>query len=153
MKPFTVPRLLVLTLLSFFTTTFHIYAQTTWTGTVSTAWNTAANWSAGVPNSADDVTIPNVANDPVITTSSAVAKSVSLQTGGLLTVGAAGVLSINASSIVAFTNQGTVNNNGTINIGNTADIATHGLGNSGTFNNNSGAKLNIDRVPLVDQIA
>ena len=31
-------------------------------------WNTAANWSTNsVPTSSDDVIIPNVTNDPIIT--------------------------------------------------------------------------------------
>ena len=38
-----------------------------WTGTTSTDWNVATNWSDGaVPTSSDDVIIPNVTNKPII---------------------------------------------------------------------------------------
>ena len=37
------------------------FSQTTWNGSSSTDWNTAANWSTNsVPTSSDDVIIPNV---------------------------------------------------------------------------------------------
>lgn len=39
-------------------------AQTTWTGAVSRDWNVAANWTAGVPDDLDDVTVPAVGNLP-----------------------------------------------------------------------------------------
>lgn len=46
-----------------------ITAQT-WTGATSSDWNTASNWSGGVPGSNSTPTIPgNVPNQPVITTS------------------------------------------------------------------------------------
>jgi hypothetical protein len=39
----------------------------TWTGDESSAWNTPANWCLGsVPEPETDVTIPDVANDPII---------------------------------------------------------------------------------------
>ncbi len=37
-----------------------------WNGSVSSEWHEAANWSAGVPDPNSEVTIPDVANDPVI---------------------------------------------------------------------------------------
>ena len=48
----------------------------TWTGATGTDWNTDGNWNpSGVPMGTDDVTIPDVANDPVISgTTAAVAK-------------------------------------------------------------------------------
>jgi hypothetical protein len=40
----------------------------TWTGATSTAWNEPTNWSSGlVPVATTDVTIPAVANQPVVT--------------------------------------------------------------------------------------
>ena len=39
-------------------------AQTVWTGAVSRDWNLAANWTAGVPDDTDDVTVPVVVNLP-----------------------------------------------------------------------------------------
>lgn len=119
-------------------------AQTTWTGSVSTAWNTAGNWTAGVPDATDDVTIPIGVNNPVISVAGAVAKSVTLQT--TLTIDAAGTLTINAATGRGIDNQGTVQNNGTITIGNTGSGGTYGIYNSGSFNNNTGAQIYIDQV-------
>ena len=45
--------------------TANAFAQTTWNGLVDTDWNTVGNWSAGVPDPTDDVTIPNAGNKPV----------------------------------------------------------------------------------------
>ena len=52
------------------------YGQTnTWTGTTSTAWDTATNWSLNlVPITAHDVVIPNVTNKPTISVAGAVCK-------------------------------------------------------------------------------
>jgi hypothetical protein len=41
-----------------------------WTGTTSTDWNTASNWGEGaVPDASTDVIIPNIANLPIISSS------------------------------------------------------------------------------------
>ncbi|MES2776942.1 MAG: hypothetical protein V4722_22385 [Bacteroidota bacterium] len=138
-------RLLLLSITLMLGTAKQLYGQTNWTGAVSTAWNTAGNWSAGVPDAADDVTIGNVTNDPVISVANAVAKSVTVQTSGLLTISAAGSLTINGATTQGFLNRGTVQNNGTINIGNTSAVGTYGLNNETTFNNNIDAQLNINR--------
>ncbi|MBO7233672.1 MAG: T9SS type A sorting domain-containing protein [Paludibacteraceae bacterium] len=47
-------------------------AQTTWTGKVSSDWNNAGNWTAGVPNTSTDVIIPaNCTTYPVLTSGNA----------------------------------------------------------------------------------
>ena len=62
------------------------FSQTTWNGSSSTDWNTAANWSTNsVPTSSDDVIIPNVTNDPIITSSSDICQNLTIQSGGVLT--------------------------------------------------------------------
>jgi hypothetical protein len=38
---------------------------TTWTGAISTDWNIAGNWSAGVPGSGDSVVIAPASRMPV----------------------------------------------------------------------------------------
>jgi hypothetical protein len=121
-----------------------LYAQTTWTGSLGADWNTGGNWSAGVPDATDDVTIPNVTNDPLISIAGAVAKSVTVQAGGLLTINAAGTLTINGALTQGFLNQGTVQNSGIIIIGNISSIGTDGIRNEGTINN-TGGQINIDR--------
>ncbi len=56
----------------------------TWTGCVSTDWAVPGNWADGsVPTTNDNVTIPNVVNDPVIMGgTAALARSVLVQAGG-----------------------------------------------------------------------
>ncbi|MBI5914438.1 MAG: hypothetical protein HY842_03615 [Bacteroidetes bacterium] len=126
----------------------NLSTQTTWTGSSGTDWATASNWSAGVPDAADDVTINDVTNDPTLSTAGAVAKSVTVNGGGVLTITAAGVLGINgATGEQGLRNNsgGTVTNSGTITIGATASNGTFGILSYGTFNNNSGGFINIDR--------
>ncbi len=123
----------------------------TWTGAINTNWNQACNWSpASVPAVGNDVVIPNTTNDPIIGASAnAVAKSVEVQSGALLTIAANGTLTVNGSRTVAsiaaaFHNIGTTENNGIISIGTTTASGTNGLLNKGNFNNNAAAELRID---------
>ncbi|MBL0025271.1 MAG: hypothetical protein IPO98_09815 [Saprospiraceae bacterium] len=128
-----------------------MYAQTTWTGTNGASWTDPGNWSAGVPDAADDVTIPDVANDPVIAgTTSALAKSVEVQSGAILTIGATASLTVNGSKLIsglttAFYNNGTVENNGQLILGNISILGDIGIRNESIFNNNAGAEISIDR--------
>jgi hypothetical protein len=56
--------------------------QITWTGSVSSNWHTPANWSPSVvPDSLSDVFIPNVTNDPVISTADAYSRSLTITNG------------------------------------------------------------------------
>ncbi|MEO1257372.1 MAG: T9SS type A sorting domain-containing protein [Bacteroidota bacterium] len=124
-----------------------IAANITWTGTTDTDWNTASNWSpAQVPTSSDIVTIPNVTNDPIISANDAEAISVTVNSGAVLTITAAGVLSLDGTeNILLYLNAGTVENSGIINIGQTANGGNNGIWNGGgTFNNNAGGVINID---------
>ncbi|MDD3664551.1 MAG: choice-of-anchor D domain-containing protein [Bacteroidales bacterium] len=57
-------------------------SATTWTGSASTDWNTAANWSNGVPGANTEVTIPgNTSTFPTLTTAASV-KQLILQNNG-----------------------------------------------------------------------
>src|SRR5882672_2052357 len=61
-------------------------AQNTWTGSTSTDWSTGTNWSTGlVPSASDNVVIAATANQPEISTA-AVAKTVEVQNGAILTI-------------------------------------------------------------------
>ena len=101
----------------------------TWTGTINTDWNTSVNWSPiGVPTSTQSVSIPNVANDPVIASGiNALACSILVQNGGVLTVNSANNLTVtNAVSVVA---------GGTFNVKNTANLVQiNNVTNSGDIN-------------------
>ena len=50
-------KLKKLVVLLVFTVPFGALAQTSWKGTTSTSWSTAANWTAGIPTSALDAII------------------------------------------------------------------------------------------------
>jgi hypothetical protein len=77
---------------------FHSDGQKTWTGAVSTNWFVAGNWSPSiVPKSTEDVIINNAANFASINSTSAVARSVYVSSGGVLKIQTLGVLSINGA--------------------------------------------------------
>ncbi|MRS65929.1 T9SS type A sorting domain-containing protein [Larkinella terrae] len=128
-------------------------AQTTWTGASSTAWNDPGNWSAGVPDATDDVIIPDVTNDPVVSTTDAVGKSVHIEPNGLLTINASGKLTINGSAMytapfdftAGLNNQGTVDNSGNLTLGETASVGMFAIINQGGFTNKTGGQIHIDR--------
>jgi hypothetical protein len=132
-------------------TTTTLFSQTrTWTGSSGTDWNNPNNWSfpPAVPNSLSDVIIPNVANNPVISSLNAVAASVIIQPGGELTIASSGQLTVNSplwggTAEVAIYNEGVLTNNGII----YSDAVTmdDGIMNLGTLNNNTGATITVDR--------
>lgn len=95
-----------------------------WTGTTSTDWNTTTNWSSGtVPGSTDNVTIPNVTNDPVISGAFTI-NNVDLASGATLTVANGGSLTLNG----ALTNAGaiTIQSGGSFLQGGSSSIAGAG---------------------------
>jgi PKD repeat protein len=60
-------------------------APKVWNGSAGDDWHTAGNWTpSGVPTSADDVTIPDVANDPIISSGDAAAKGLIVDVGAVL---------------------------------------------------------------------
>lgn len=60
-------------------------ASTTWTGSVSTDWDSAGNWNNGIPGTATVVTIPNVTRKPSKTGNISI-KSLVIQGGSSLTL-------------------------------------------------------------------
>jgi hypothetical protein len=127
-------------------------AQTTWTGSVGTNWTNQANWSAGVPDASDDVTISAAPNNPNIrSTAIAFVKSLEVQSGAILTIEKGASLTANGtkfygvSTSICFSNEGTVENNGLIILGNISNIGQFGLYNSANFTNKSDGEIKIDR--------
>ena len=110
-----------------------------WRGCTSTAWNRGSNWHlAAVPKVTDDVTIPDATINPVISALNAVAKSVTVETGGGLTIQATGGLTIYGSAVQGILNKGTVTNNGLIKIGLSPSMYDYGIRNEGIFTHNAG---------------
>ena len=98
----------------------------TWTGATSSDWNTASNWSTGsVPAGIDDVEIPNVANDPVVSTNATI-NDVTLESGATLVVASGGTLTL----------DGTLDNSGAVTIQNGGSFlqgASSSITGSGNF--------------------
>ncbi len=139
---FLAGRFLLLSMLLL--TTSSLFSQTTWTGTVSTDWNTAGNWSAGLPDADDHVSIPLRTNNPVISMAGAIARSMTISTGGILTIQLAGTLAVD-NGAQGISNSGTVQNSGTITTGAASGTSAYGIRNDAVFNNNPGGQINIDR--------
>lgn len=116
-----------------------------WSGSISSDWNVAGNWSAGVPDATNFIIIPDVTNDPNINNSVAI-QGLKIETGGLLNIESTGTLTINGSQTgQGILNQGTIQNNGILNVGSTTSTGPIGIRNEGTINNNSGGTVNVDR--------
>ncbi|WP_157957227.1 beta strand repeat-containing protein [Winogradskyella tangerina] len=135
-------------------------AQTTWTGAVSTDWFVPGNWSDGIPDANDDVTISTSANNPVIATTTAVANSILVESGTTLTIDASGTLNVDllSSAVTNFPVRvfGTMNNSGTVTIGAATSAGDRGLVigqvspvEPGIFNNLTGAVLQIDNFSFI----
>ncbi|MEL7250999.1 MAG: T9SS type A sorting domain-containing protein, partial [Bacteroidota bacterium] len=107
-------------------------ADVTWTGAVSSDWDDAGNWDIRVPTACDHVVIPDTNNDPIILEgTSAVAKSVEIASGAVLTLNAGSSLTIDGADANGISNNGVINNSGTITIDNT--------GSNAYYSNNNGA--------------
>lgn len=155
----------------------NIIAQTkAWNGSVSTDWYNASNWTLsngatmGAPTANDEVIINNRTRQPLITSGSAVARSISMNASTTLGVSAGVTLTvINPANVgitmanAVLTNAGTIvakNNNPTYvnaqsafnlttgtTVNNTGSIAIDGNTNEGirisegTFNNLSGGTV------------
>ncbi len=131
----------------------HAFSQTIWTGNESPVWDNAANWSAGIPDTDDDVTIPDVTTAPVIGNEvAAEARSVQVQAGASLTIAQGGSLTItNAFNYdspfefsAGFNNLGTVQNNGRLTLGSESGVGTYGVINQGVFTNRMYGQIRID---------
>jgi hypothetical protein len=78
---------------------FTFTANLTWTGATSTDWNTSTNWSTNaVPTASDNVTIPDVTNDPVAASGvGASCNNLTVENNALLTVQSGGSLITNGT--------------------------------------------------------
>ena len=84
-----------------------------WTGSSSTVWSTASNWSTGsVPGSSDAVIIADVTNDPVLDASDQVGP-ITIQNGGVLTINSS--ITLTASSVALQSGGDLVISNGELN--------------------------------------
>jgi trimeric autotransporter adhesin len=117
-----------------------------WNGSVSTDWNNSANWTpsggspAGVPIATDEVIINSKARMPLITSGSAVARTISLNTTTTLGISAGVTLTVvNPAGVGITMGNSTLTNAGTIIV--TDNNSTYVNGQS-AFNLNTGATVN-----------
>ncbi len=78
-----------------------------WTGFTNTDWQTASNWSDGLLPTATpcaDVIIPNVTNDPVLSSGTSTITNLIIQASGSVVINSTGLLTIGGTII---TNTGT----------------------------------------------
>ncbi len=101
-------------------------ATCTWTGAVSNDWNTIGNWlnctnsvtlQPKIPGSADDVVIPDVTNDPIVSIVMDAVNSITISSGGMLTVNDyfsvnSNNLTIDSGGLLAMHGTNYVNHNG-----------------------------------------
>ncbi|WP_449404257.1 GEVED domain-containing protein [Flavobacterium silvaticum] len=111
-------------------TTVNVDNGKIWNGSVSSNWNTAANWTpTGVPTAAQCVRVPNVANPCIISGSgfNAYAYSVRVENGG--------ILNLQSNNNLTITNEVNVITGGTFNIYDSANLLqVNNSANSGIAN-------------------
>lgn len=127
-------------------TTTLIDTLMTWNGVTSTDWNTATNWTQpaggtqyapGVSNPAvNDVVIPNVGNQPAISSTDIGIYSLSLANGRTLTITSPRVLTIGGSPGGDLTLDGIISG-GNLNLG----TGTHVINNAGGTGSLSSANV------------
>ena len=108
----------------------------TWTGATNTNWATAGNWSTNaIPLDLDDVTIPNVPNQPVVNQdpgTPAVCTNLTIAPGAILTIAAGKALTV----------SGTLTNNaGTSGL----VIKSDGSGTGSLIHNTVGINATVER--------
>ena len=120
-----------------------IEGQTTWTGNINNNWSTAGNWTNGVPDATDIVTIPDVFPnpDPIIMNGTvALGRSVTIEPTVTLVIEEMGSLTIvNNEAIPGILNHGLLYVEGTVIIS-TSNI---GINNQGSVSIEQSAQLTI----------
>ncbi len=115
-------------------------AAVSWTGSTSTAWNLAGNWSSGaIPGSADDVTISaNVPSGryPVVSTATANARTLILASGA----GAPPTLTVSGDSLIVAGNF-TVSAGTVTHSGGRIKVTAGAVSITGTLNESAGTFL------------
>ena len=133
-----------------YVSTKHLPLAHEWTGATSTDWATVGNWTPTVPTLANDVLIPNVTNQPTISSGNISLNNFRIETSATITI-ASGVnfspsgyaetngYIVNNGNIIL---TGDVNNRG--NVTNNGNITSSGnitVENTGTLTNNASGTI------------
>ncbi len=99
-----------------------VLSSNVWTGSVSTAWNNAANWSCGIPASGENIEVPGgLTNYPILD---------GPRTIGSVLLANGATINLNNSTL---TISGAITGTGTIIGSTTSSLTINGSGNQGTF--------------------
>ena len=99
-----------------------VLSSNVWTGTVSTAWNNAANWSCGVPASGENIEVPGgLTNYPILD---------GPRTIGSVLLASGATINLNNSTLSI---SGAITGTGTLIGSTTSSLTINGSGNQGTF--------------------
>ena len=77
--------LFLLTGVLLFTTYVVGQATNSWNGSISSSWTNGSNWSLGIPSSSDDVVIPNVTTQPIVTSNVNV-NAITIESGASISI-------------------------------------------------------------------
>ncbi len=140
----------------FFIFLHHVgFSQTQWTGATNSNWNTATNWTNGVPVAGSTVTIPNVANKPIISVAGAVCSSLTISSGGgsnSLTINSPGTLVVSGTISIVSPTSGT-NTTTTINVASgTLSANNIAMDDSGSNNRDSSLRIGTGTVTVSNNI-
>jgi len=98
-------------------TTVSVSGNKTWNGSVSSDWNTNANWTpTGIPTGIDCVVVPVTANNPIISGVNYTGLA------GTLSVLNNATLTVNSGNNIAVTNWVSVQSNGTFQLENSSNL-------------------------------
>ena len=122
-----------------------LLSAVSWTGTVSSDWDTAANWSDdAVPGPSDDVTINNAAHVPVTHSQNVTDAINSLTASQPLTISGGSLSVATASSTTSSLSVtgGTLTGAGAITVGGLLTLSSGTISGSGAVSANGGILLN-----------
>ncbi|GAB2639316.1 hypothetical protein GCM10027035_36330 [Emticicia sediminis] len=128
----------------------------TWTGTTSTNWATASNWSpSGVPAVGDEVILNDVTNDPMIL-SGTTANCMKIYLYGSLTINNGATLNVlntteTLNTAITIYTSATLTNNGTLSIS-SSNTNVNGIFlelPSSTFNNTGTTTINVPSINIL----
>ncbi|MDB5141762.1 MAG: hypothetical protein JWQ66_475, partial [Mucilaginibacter sp.] len=127
-------------------------ATNTWKGTTSSDWNTAGNWSSGIPKGTDDVQIGlaayPAANQPTLSASGVCKtitfgniQAVTLTINSPLTLAVSGAMTVNSGATVSIPGTGTLTIGGAYNNSGAITFGPGPLTITGTFTNAAGSTI------------
>ena len=137
-----------------FDVTIMVSGNVSWDGSTNNEWHTSSNWSSNsVPSQYSYITIPNTANDPVISSVNVTVNNLTIEDGALLTVTAARRLTIANGGLLTINPGGMVTISGTfVNSAGTSGllIESNGTSSGSLIQNSTGVSATFERYMTPD---